>query len=168
MAAGSRAFALAQEVIREAQGRGLKVGTAESCTGGLVSAALTDVAGSSAVVLGSIVSYDPAVKRAVLGVSSRVCDEPWLGVVSECCARAMAEGARRVLSCDVAVSTTGIAGPGGAEPSKPVGTVWFAVSSRLGTRSLRRLLAGDRSAVREEAVRVALRQLLEEFRRLES
>ena len=152
--------ALAAEVIRKAVAAGLSLGTAESCTGGLVCAALTDVAGSSAAVYGGVVSYDPAVKRSVLGVEDAVCQGPWLGVVSELCARQMAAGAREALGADVCVSTTGIAGPGGAEPGKPVGTVWFGVSAPWGSWAVRRLLPGGRFDVRDEAVRVALGLML--------
>ena len=154
---------VAREVVRAASELGLSIGTAESCTGGLVCATLTDVPGSSAVLRGGVVSYDPAVKRAVLGVSPAVCTMPGLGVVSEACARQMAEGARRVLGCSIAVATTGIAGPSGAEPGKPVGTVWFSVASAVRTRAVRRLLPGDRSEVRMGAVRVALQLILEEL-----
>ena len=154
---------LARDVVRTASRLGVTIGTAESCTGGLVCAALTDVPGSSAVLRGGVVSYDPAVKRSVLGVSSAVCARPDLGVVSEACARQMAQGARGALDCSVAVATTGIAGPSGAEPGKPVGTVWFSVASPVRTRAVRRLLPGNRSEVRAGAVRVALQLILEEL-----
>lgn len=154
---------LARKVVREASKLGASIGTAESCTGGLVCATLTDVPGSSAVLRGGVVSYDPAVKRAVLGVSPAVCARPDLGVVSEACARQMAQGARKTLDCSVAVATTGIAGPSGAEPGKPVGTVWFSISSPVRTHAVRRLLPGNRSEVRAGAVRVALQLILEEL-----
>ena len=154
---------LATRIIDKAAALGCTVGTAESCTGGLVCAALTDVAGSSAVVRGGIVSYDPAVKVSLLGVSQAVCDREGMGVVSEVCARSMAQGARRVIGSAIAVSTTGIAGPSGAEPGKPVGTVWFGIASPRGTRTVRRLLPGDRQEVRNAAVRVALELVLEEL-----
>ena len=160
--------ALAKPVIEEATRLGMTVGTAESCTGGLVCAALTDVSGSSAAVRGGVVSYAVEVKRALLGVDHAVCSTAGLGVVSGICARQMSQGARLALQCDVAVSTTGIAGPTGAEPGKPVGTVWFAVSSVHGTHSVRRLLSGDRAEVRSQAVRVALSLLLEHFRFVDS
>ncbi len=155
---------LARLVIAEATRLHMTIGTAESCTGGLVSAALTDVPGSSEVVRGGVVSYAAEVKQAVLGVQPIVCNTAGLGVVSEVCARQMAEGACRALKCDVAVSTTGIAGPTGSEPGKPVGTVWFAVSSACGTHASRRLLPGNRSGVRAHAVRVALQLMLEHLR----
>ncbi|EHF01850.1 MULTISPECIES: CinA family protein [Olsenella] len=152
----------AAAVVAAAVGAGLSVGTAESCTGGLVSAALTSVAGSSAVVRGAVVSYAIEVKRRVLGVSPEVLDEPSLGAVSSECARMMAEGARRVLGADVCVSVTGIAGPGGAEPGKPVGTVWFGVSSAHGASASRLCrFEGGREEVRAKAVHVALSLLRE-------
>ena len=149
------------ELLDLARERGLSLGTAESCTGGLVSACLTAVPGSSDVVRGGVVSYAVAVKRAVLGVSGEVLDDPALGAVSRECAEQMAAGARRVLGCDVAVSVTGIAGPGGAEPGKPVGTVWFGVSAPRGASSRLELFAGGRDEVRHAAVRTAIRLLRE-------
>ena len=149
------------ELLDLARERGLSLGTAESCTGGLVSACLTAVPGSSDVVRGGVMSYAVAVKRAVLGVSGEVLDDPALGAVSRECAEQMAAGARRVLGCDVAVSVTGIAGPGGAEPGKPVGTVWFGVSAPRGASSRLELFAGGRAEVRHAAVRTAIRLLRE-------
>ena len=149
------------ELLDLARERGLSLGTAESCTGGLVSACLTAVPGSSDVVRGGVVSYAVAVKRAVLGVSCEVLEDPALGAVSRECAEQMAAGARRVLGCDVAVSVTGIAGPGGAEPGKPVGTVWFGVSASCGASSRLELFAGGRDEVRHAAVRTAIRLLRE-------
>jgi nicotinamide-nucleotide amidase len=133
---------------------GLTVGTAESCTGGLVAGALTAVPGSSAVVLGGVVSYACSVKHSVLGVGQDVLDG--VGAVSRECACQMAEGARRVLSSDVAVSVTGIAGPGGAEPGKPVGTVWFGLATPRGAKARLCHLEGDRDEVRRAAVLEAL------------
>lgn len=152
----------ASEVVSLASGAGLTVGCAESCTGGLVSGCLTAVPGSSAVVRGGVVSYAIPVKHDVLGVPYEgVLDRPELGAVSSECASAMAEGARLVLGCDVAASITGIAGPGGAEPGKPVGTVWFGVSSALSTRTVRKILPGDRADVRRHACHVAIGLLRE-------
>lgn len=148
-------------LVAEASAAGVTVGCAESCTGGLVSGCLTAVPGSSSVVRGGVVSYAIAVKREVLGVSPDVLDAPGVGAVSSGCAEQMAAGARRVLGCDAAVSVTGIAGPGGAEPGKPVGTVWFGLSTPRGTRSLVRQFDGDRAGVRAAAVRQAVRLLRE-------
>ena len=139
----------------------MTLGCAESCTGGLVAGALTAVAGSSDVMRGGVVSYAIPVKHEVLGVSSEVLDEPGVGAVSGVCATQMAEGARRVLGCDVAVSVTGIAGPGGAEPGKPVGTVWMGLATPLGARAERFLFPGARDEVRRSAVAAALALLRE-------
>lgn len=140
---------------------GVTVGCAESCTGGLVSGWITAVPGSSAVVRGGVVSYAIPVKRSVLGVSPEVLDAPGVGAVSPECASQMAEGARRVLGCDVAVSVTGIAGPGGEEPGKPVGTVWFGLATARGVRTELAHLSGDRAEVRHRAVEIAVRLLRE-------
>ena len=150
---------LASRVIARGEELGLTVGCAESCTGGLVSATLTAIPGSSAVVRGGVVSYAIPVKHEVLGVSNDILDEPSLGAVSSECAAQMCEGARRVLGCDVAVSITGIAGPTGAEPGKPVGTVWFGITSAGGTATVCHHLAGDRDGVRMRACGVALQLL---------
>ena len=139
----------AASALDAARASGVTLGCAESCTGGLVAGALTAVAGSSDVMRGGVVSYAIPVKHEVLGVSSEVLDAQ------------MAEGARRVLGCDVAVSVTGIAGPGGAEPGKPVGTVWMGLATPLGTRSERFLFPGPRDEVRRSAVAVALALLRE-------
>lgn len=153
--------ALAAEVLERARNRGATLGTAESCTGGLVAATLTAIPGSSEVVRGGVVSYWAEVKRDVLGVPEDVIET--FGVVSEQCARAMAEGAARVLGCDYTVSTTGIAGPGGAEPGKPVGTVCFGLHTPQGDRTLTTSRGSSRDEVRSLAVRTALRLLLEEL-----
>ncbi|ALG84011.1 competence/damage-inducible protein A [Gordonia phthalatica] len=134
---------------------GRTIGTAESCTGGMVAAALTDRPGSSAYMLGGVVSYANEVKSGVLGVPAELIDE--LGAVSEPVAAKMAEGARRVLGSDIAVSTTGIAGPGGERPGKPVGTVCFglAIDGR-DTVTVTRVFPGNRATVRTLATSAAL------------
>ena len=153
--------ALAAEVLERARNRGATLGTAESCTGGLVAATLTAITGSSEVVRGGVVSYWAEVKRDVLGVPEDVIET--FGVVSEQCARAMAEGAARVLRCDYTVSTTGIAGPGGSASGKPVGTVCFGLHTPQGDRTLTTSRGSSRDEVRSLAVRTALRLLLEEL-----
>ena len=145
---------LAGAVLEAARSAGLTVGTAESLTGGLVAAALTEVPGSSEVVRGGVVSYASAVKSELLGVPAGTIEE--CGAVSEETARAMAEGAQRELGCDVAVAVTGIAGPGGAEPGKPVGTVWLACAGPAGTVAVVRHFEGAREQVRAQTVRAAL------------
>lgn len=156
-----RTLAAALRLVKLGVEEGFTVGTAESCTGGLVCAAITSVPGSSAVLRGGVVSYDPQVKHDVLGVDEAVIADPDQGVVSEACARQMARGALRVLRCDRAVSITGIAGPGGAEPGKPVGTVWFGLAEGERTHAVRHHFKGDREEVRDQAVCVALELLYE-------
>lgn len=145
----------ARRVVERASERGATVGTAESLTGGLIAGALTSVPGSSSVVRGGIVSYVNDVKRDVLSVPGEVLSS--VGAVSSETACAMAEGAAARLACDVAVSVTGIAGPGGAEPGKPVGTVWMGVCrSGAPARAVRLRFAGDRDQVRLQTVLAAL------------
>ena len=111
--------------------RDATIGTAESCTGGFVASQLTNIPGSSKYFQGSVVSYSNAVKMSVLGVSGDTLED--FGAVSEQTAREMAEGARKVLNTTYAISTTGIAGPDGGTPEKPVGTVWIACATPTGT-----------------------------------
>jgi CDP-diacylglycerol--glycerol-3-phosphate 3-phosphatidyltransferase len=153
---------LAASVEQLARARGYKVGCAESCTGGLVAAALTDIAGSSDVFMGGIVSYDNAVKMGELGVTSAVLETD--GAVSESCVRQMVEGARRVLQVDCAVATSGIAGPGGGTPEKPVGTVWFGLATPENTSAWLRNFDGDRAQVRVQATQAALEYLHQALR----
>lgn len=149
----------AAAVIAEASRLGWTVATAESCTGGLVAGALTAVAGSSAVVDRGFVTYSNAAKSELLSVSEAAIAEH--GAVSELVARAMASGARTVAGVDLAVSITGIAGPGGGSPEKPVGLVHFACAGPLGVvHEARRFGDIGREEVRLESVRVALGLLL--------
>lgn len=153
--------ASAENVLAAARAQGKTIATAESLTGGMIAAALTAVPGSSDVVLGGVVSYASAVKRDVLRVPEEVLNS--VGAVSEEAACAMAEGARRQTGADVAVSVTGIAGPGGAEPGKPVGTVWMGIATAEGTCAAQHCFEGDRAAVREQTVDAALGALLEKL-----
>lgn len=139
---------------------GRTVGTAESCTGGTVASRITSVAGSSAYFLGGIVSYANEVKASLLGVPAAVLKNP--GAVSEPCARAMAEGARRALGVDLAVATTGIAGPEGGTKRKPVGTVFIALASDAATTVEEHHYPGDRAAVIDAASTRALELLVAE------
>lgn len=150
-------------LLRRLKARGLTVGTAESCTGGLVGAALTAIPGSSAVVAGGIISYSNAVKQRRLGVSEEILSTE--GAVSEACAAAMARGARAALGCDVALSITGIAGPGGGSPEKPVGTVCFGWSGPDFERTQTHRFRGDRETVRRRSVAWALAGLWREVGR---
>ncbi len=146
--------ALAASVIAAAVEKGITLSTAESCTGGLIAGSLTGVAGSSQVVEGGVVSYSNEVKNEVLKVSED--DLRRHGAVSSVVAEEMALGSRTLLGTDVAVSVTGVAGPGGGTDEKPVGTVWFGVSSSAGTHSEVRHFEGDRDAVRAQTVVHAL------------
>jgi PncC family amidohydrolase len=141
----------------------LTVATAESCTGGGVAAALTSLAGSSDYVMGGIVSYSNAAKANLLGVPQEILETR--GAVSPECARAMAEGARRALGTDLAVSTTGIAGPGGGTARKPVGLVYIAVADHDGAAAVEHHFTGDRAAVTSAACVAALTMLLERIER---
>jgi nicotinamide-nucleotide amidase len=130
--------------------RGLTIATAESCTGGGVGEALTEIAGSSACFVGGVIAYSNQVKMEVLGVPPEVLEAN--GAVSEPVARAMAEGVRARLRTDIGISTTGIAGPGGGTPDKPVGTVDVAVATASGTIYQRLRLFGPRDVVRQATV----------------
>ncbi|MBO7483357.1 MAG: nicotinamide-nucleotide amidohydrolase family protein [Kiritimatiellae bacterium] len=140
----------AETLVSLLAARGMTCATAESCTGGGVGSAITSVPGSSAVYLGGVVSYSNSVKSGVLGVSEATLAAH--GAVSPECAAEMAEGARRLTGADVAVSVTGIAGPGGGSAEKPVGLVWFGLAAPGGTRTEKALFAGDRDRVRASAV----------------
>lgn len=134
--------------------RGLRLALAESCTGGLIGHLITSVPGSSAYFLGSLVAYDDAVKRGVLGVPAEVLRRH--GAVSEETARAMAAGAMATTGADVGLAVTGIAGPGGGTPEKPVGTVWLCVRDRERTLARRFWFPGVRAEVQERAAGLAL------------
>jgi PncC family amidohydrolase len=127
---------------------------AESCTGGSLAAAITDLAGVSSFFLGGIVSYANEVKQALLDVPEQVLREH--GAVSAQTARAMAAGVRRRLSADVGISVTGIAGPGGATAGKPVGLVYIGVATPMAENIRRDIWHGDRAEVRAASVRAAL------------
>jgi nicotinamide-nucleotide amidase len=146
--------------------RGWRMATAESCTGGLIAAACTSVAGSSDWFERGFVSYSNEAKVELLRVEAALID--CHGAVSEPVARAMALGALEQARVALAVAVTGIAGPGGAVPGKPVGTVWLARAVRVDgqpmLRAERLQLDGDRTAVREATVRAALAWLLEAAR----
>jgi len=137
----------------------LQVATAESCTGGNVAARLTSIAGSSAYVQGGLVTYSNDAKVNLLGVSREILAS--VGAVSPECAVAMAEGARRAYHADLAVSTTGIAGPSGATARKPVGLVYIAIADGAETRVESHTFPGDRAAITRAATDRALELLVE-------
>ena len=155
-----------EEIVLElCRARGWTVATAESCTGGLVAARLTSIPGSSDVVAGGVVSYSNAVKEAELGVPRALLEEH--GAVSAEAAAAMAAGVRERLGVDVGVAVTGIAGPDGGTPSKPVGMVFLHASSPDGEKALELQMPGDRDAIRSRAAAAALhltRRLLTQSR----
>lgn len=164
MTQSHRIWTLAQAIIDKAGAEGLTVASAESCTGGMISAALTDVPGSSAVVDRAFVTYANAAKIEMLGVDPQVISR-W-GAVSCPVALAMARGALDRSSADIAVSVTGIAGPSGGNAEKPVGLVWFGLARRTASsqpvlRFERRVFAaGSRSFVRLRATETALSLIL--------
>lgn len=140
--------------------KGYTVACAESCTGGLLTSYLTDVAGSSAYVKGSVVSYTNEVKHGVLGVSQKNLDT--VGAVSSEVAAEMAEGVRRVIGSDIGVSVTGLAGPGGGTAEKPVGLVFIGISGSRGTNVIKCNFKGSRVEVKQQAAQRAL-QLIAEY-----
>ena len=145
----------ATAVLADLRAAGLTVATSESCTGGLIAAALTEIAGSSDVVDRGFVTYSNEAKTEMLGVPAALIAEH--GAVSEAVARAMAEGALARSRVGVTVSVTGVAGPGGGTAEKPVGTVWFGCARRgRDTVGERKVFPGDRSAVRAATVMHAL------------
>lgn len=137
--------------------RGLTLAVAESCTGGLLSARLTEEEGASRFLLAGLTTYSNDAKTALLGVPDAVLVAH--GAVSEPVVRQMVEGARRETGASAAVAITGIAGPGGGTAEKPVGTVWVAAAVEARAESRRFLFDGDRRAVRAAAVRAALEML---------
>lgn len=161
---GDRLFSSAGETVDEVVAHALQVGgltiaTAESCTAGLLAGRLTDLAGSSAWVRGGLVVYSNDAKTALAGVPAALIDR--VGAVSAEVALALADGARQRLGADVGVGVTGIAGPGGATPGKPVGLVHLCVRTATATLAREVVLPGNRSDVRSRAVSLAMHLLRE-------
>ena len=155
---------LASRVIEIFREKGLLLALAESCTGGMIAETITNVAGASDIFYGSAVTYVNSAKEHILGVTRETLEKH--GAVSSECAEEMACGARRVYGADVAMSVTGIAGPGGGSEGKPVGTVWFGLATKDGVETFRRRFDGDRAAVRRQTVEEVLRRLAEAGARL--
>ena len=155
---------LASRVIEIFREKGLSLALAESCTGGMIAETVTNVAGASDIFYGSAVTYVNSAKEHILGVARETLEKH--GAVSSECAEEMACGARRVYGADVAMSVTGIAGPGGGSEGKPVGTVWFGFATKDGAETFRRRFDGDRAAVRRQTVEEVLRRLAEAGARL--
>ncbi|MCH5196455.1 MAG: CinA family protein [Oscillospiraceae bacterium] len=148
---------LAERLVEMCVGRGLKIASAESCTGGLISARITSVSGSSAVIECGICSYSNRIKQEILGVSEKTLES--FSEYSAECAKEMAEGAVRVSSADIAVSTTGVAGPSGGTEEHPVGEVYIGICSDGSVSAKRFLFSGDRELIRAMTVLEALKQL---------
>jgi PncC family amidohydrolase len=150
---------LPERLLSECRERGLKLAVAESCTGGLVGHLLTEIAGSSDVFVGGVISYGDAVKSALLDVPQETLERH--GAVSAQVAVAMAEGARRRLGADIALGVTGIAGPSGGTAAKPVGLTYVAVADPAGHDVRRHQWQGDRSANKLASAQAALELALE-------
>lgn len=150
---------LEEVIINKAKSKKLKIGFAESCTGGLVSSKITDVSGSSSVFWGSVISYSNDVKKKSLNVDGESLKDH--GSVSVEVAKEMAYGARRTLGVDIAISTTGIAGPNGGSENKPVGTVCIGISTKNKTEAFRLEFKGNREILKERFAKAALYKLLE-------
>ena len=151
--------AAARRTIEVCAARHLTIATAESCTAGLVVGALTEIPGSSAVVLCGFITYSNAAKESMLGVPSQILQQH--GAVSQATAQAMSDGALARSPADLTVAITGVAGPGGGSPDKPVGLVHFAAAARSGARTTRAERFGEigRAEVRRQSVLVALTML---------
>ena len=156
---------LAKETVSLCLEKQITFGTAESCTGGLISASITDVPGASAAFFGGVVSYDNSVKSGLLGVRSETLET--FGAVSKETAEEMAQGVLRTLGVDFSVAVTGIAGPGGGTPTKPVGLVYISVASKNGVVVTENHFSGNRESVRLQTVKKALSLLNEQIAGIE-
>jgi PncC family amidohydrolase len=145
-------------LIEKLRKRNQTIGFAESCTGGLLSSRMTMNAGVSDVFVGSVVSYANSVKENLLGVSRNVLRLE--GAVSERVARQMAQGLRTQMKCDWSIAITGIAGPTGGTPEKPVGTVWFAAAGPGVELTSRQIFSGNREKIQSQAAEFAVQLLL--------
>jgi len=139
------------------KGRDIQIAVAESCTGGLLGSLITGSPGSSAYFAGGVIAYSNDVKKALLGVSAATLER--YGAVSTHTAKEMAEGVKSRLKSDVAVSITGVAGPGGGTIRKPVGTVYIGVSTAGGTRAKKFMFEGGRATIRRASALAALKML---------
>lgn len=152
-------IAIAQKIVTRLCRENLTLATAESCTGGMIGAALTAVPGASECYLGGVIAYNNVIKQSLLAVAPEILTE--FGAVSEPCVTAMAAGARQRCGADCAIATSGIAGPGGGSAEKPVGTVCICVMTPQRERTQRCWFDGDRAAVRAAATEYALKLLAE-------
>lgn len=159
MRRGEEIFDLAAKLGSLASRQGVRIATAESCTGGLLAGAITDIPGSSGWYERGFVTYSNEAKMEDIGVPQSTLAR--FGAVSEQTVRAMAEGALAASRAQWAVAVTGVAGPDGGSPEKPVGTVWFAWARKGVTQAVLHRLAGDRAAVRQASVGIALQGLID-------
>ena len=151
---------LSEKIVRQCAGQGLKLSTAESCTGGMISAAITSVSGSSSVIELGVCSYSNRIKRDVLGVSEQTLDK--FSEYSTQCAEEMAKGALKLSGADFAVSTSGVAGPSGGTDNAPVGTVFISVCGKGQTKTEKHVFEDKgRDYIRAAAAEKALCMLLE-------
>lgn len=150
-----------RKIIEKLIEKGIVVATAESCTGGMIASAITDVSGSSAIFGYGMVTYSNEAKMKILGVREDTLKK--FGAVSKETAYEMAEGLQKVSSADVAVSVTGIAGPGGGSELKPVGLVYMGISTKQGISTRKNLFTGDRDEIRKQTVNAALNLIAEKL-----
>jgi len=148
---GADLAAVVLEALRKERHR---LGVAESCTGGMVAERITNIPGASDTFIGGVVAYADVIKTAALKVPLELLEA--YGAVSDEVVRAMAEGAQRLFSADATIAVTGIAGPGGGTPEKPVGTVWLAARVHTNTRAVKRVFPGDRDEIRRRSAQAAL------------
>lgn len=152
-------ISLLVKAIKEALiARGEKMATAESCTGGLIASEIVKEPGTSDILAGGVIAYQNVIKENILGVPHQVLEEK--GAVSAETVEAMAKGVREKFGCEWAVATSGIAGPTGAEPGKPVGSVWMCVNSCWQNESFFEIFDGNRNEIREKSVYKVLGKLL--------
>ena len=154
---------LATDVINRARAHSIHLSTVESCTGGLITATLTDISGASDCVLGGIVSYANDLKINLAGVSQTTLED--FGAVSEETALEMAKGGQLATHANITVAVTGIAGPSGGSAEKPVGLVWFGISSDHSLHAAQHFFKGTRAEIRTQAVEHALKLILSELKK---
>ena len=150
----------AKEVVELLIQRGLKVTSAESCTGGLFAAHITSVSGSSECFEGSFVTYSNEIKHRMINVREETLEK--YGAVSEECVLEMAENSRKIMKSDIAIAISGIAGPSGGTDDKPVGLVWICLAAEGDIKAYKNIFSGDRQEVREQSVMFSL-NLIENF-----
>jgi PncC family amidohydrolase len=149
---------LARRLGKALKEKNMTVATAESCTGGMIGAAITAIAGSSDYFMGGVIAYDNRIKRELLKVPAATLEK--YGAVSSQTAAAMAAGARALLKTDCAIAVSGVAGPGGGTKQKPVGLVYIGIAAPGSCKSLKRNFTGDRGRIREKTVAAGLQEMI--------